>query len=48
MVVSTIRQDLFCRLNVFPIHLPSLRERLDDIPLLAEYFIGRYAQKAGK
>jgi len=42
------RQDLFYRLNVFPIHLPSLRERVDDIPLLVEYFIDRYAKKAGK
>jgi formate hydrogenlyase transcriptional activator len=45
---GTFRQDLFYRLNVFPIHLPSLRERLDDIPLLVEYFIDRYAKKAGK
>jgi formate hydrogenlyase transcriptional activator len=45
---GTFRQDLFYRLNVFPIHLPSLRERVDDIPLLAEYLIDRYAKKAGK
>ena len=45
---GTFRQDLFYRLNVFPIHLPSLRERVDDIPLLLEYFIDRYAKKAGK
>jgi formate hydrogenlyase transcriptional activator len=45
---GTFRQDLFYRLNVFPIHLPSLRERVDDIPLLIEYFVDRYAQKAGK
>src|SRR6266550_808027 len=45
---GTFRQDLFYRLNVFPIHLPSLGERVDDIPLLVEYFIDRYAKKAGK
>ena len=45
---GTFRQDLFYRLNVFPIEVPSLRERAEDIPLLAEYFIERYAKKAGK
>jgi DNA-binding NtrC family response regulator len=45
---GTFRQDLFYRLNVFPIHPPSLRERADDISLLVEYFIDRYAKKAGK
>jgi formate hydrogenlyase transcriptional activator len=45
---GAFRQDLFYRLNVFPIHLPSLRERKDDIPLLAKYFIERYATSAGK
>jgi formate hydrogenlyase transcriptional activator len=45
---GTFRHDLFYRLNVFPIHLPSLRERVDDIRLLVEYFIDRYAKKAGK
>jgi formate hydrogenlyase transcriptional activator len=42
------REDLFYRLNVFPIQIPSLRERANDIPLLLEYLIDRYAKKAGK
>jgi formate hydrogenlyase transcriptional activator len=45
---GTFRQDLFYRLNIFPIRIPSLRERADDIPLLVEYFVERYAKKAGK
>jgi formate hydrogenlyase transcriptional activator len=45
---GTFRQDLFYRLNVFPIRIPPLRERVDDIPLLVEYSIDRYAKKAGK
>src|SRR2546425_6967461 len=45
---GTFRQDLFYRLNVFPIEMPSLRERVDDIPLLVEYLIDRYAKAAGK
>ena len=44
----TFRQDLFYRLNIFPIRIPSLRERADDIPSLVEYFVERYAKKAGK
>jgi len=42
------RLDLFYRLNVFPIHVPPLRERPEDILLLARYFIERYAAKEGK
>src|SRR6202167_5250073 len=42
------RQDLFYRINVFPIRIPSLCERKDDIPLLAEYLVERYARRAGK
>jgi transcriptional regulator with GAF, ATPase, and Fis domain len=42
------RSDLFYRLNVFPIEIPPLRERREDIPLLVRYFIDRYARKSGK
>ncbi len=45
---GSFRSDLFYRLHVFPIEIPSLRERKEDIPLLAECFIDRYARKAGK
>jgi len=44
----TFRQDLFYRLNVVPVKLPPLRERLDDIPLLASHFIRKYCDKNQK
>jgi PAS domain S-box-containing protein len=48
IAAGTFRNDLFYRLNVFPIEIPPLRERREDISVLVEYFIDRYARKAGK
>jgi PAS domain S-box-containing protein len=48
IAAGTFRSDLFYRLNVFPIEVPPLRKRTEDIPMLVEYFVKRYAEKAGK
>src|SRR5512143_4132125 len=47
IVAKEFREDLYYRLNVFPIHLPALRERVEDIPRLVEHFMVRFAQRSG-
>jgi len=48
IAAGTFRADLFYRLNVFPIEVPPLRKRKEDVPMLVEYFVKRYAEKMGK
>jgi formate hydrogenlyase transcriptional activator len=48
VAAGTSRHDLFYILNLFPSAVPSLRERVEDIPLLVECFVGRYANATGK
>src|ERR1700739_393563 len=48
VAIGTFRPDLYYRLNVFPIQVPPLRERQDDVLMLLEYFVHRFAQKMGK
>jgi two-component system response regulator PilR (NtrC family) len=45
---SQFREDLYYRINVIPVHLPALRERQEDVPLLAEHFAAKYAEQLGK
>jgi formate hydrogenlyase transcriptional activator len=48
MTDGSFRTDLYYRLNVFPVQMPALRERLEDIPLLAQFFVQKYASRVGR